>query len=250
MPKQPKQRKIRPYAKTVWDTNSGDDRIVKQMEYKPKLADKDRKFIIAITGSGDFNEPLGDKKFVDEKCSFQNCELVRGGDRDREYDARIFNTIINHHEIHMYPRNPDQVWILYILEGPLASPDYFLMDDVFNWTATYRWDSSIVAPYEKWVPFNNNTKPIFKNFAKGKKKKCAIFVSNCETTNKRMHYVKELQKHIEVDIYGGCGTKVCDRSDENKCFNMLKTDYKFYLAFENSNCKDYITEKFFRNGLM
>ena len=34
-----------------------------------------------------------------------------------------------------------------------------------------------------------------------------------------------------------------------RCFRMLDTDYKFYLAFENSNCKDYITEKFFVNGL-
>lgn len=33
------------------------------------------------------------------------------------------------------------------------------------------------------------------------------------------------------------------------CFEMLNRDYKFYLAFENSNCRSYITEKLYVNGL-
>ena len=55
---------------------------------------------------------------------------------------------------------------------------------------------------------------------------------------------------FQVDVFGACGKLTCTRDDEDACFNMLKKDYKFYLAFENSNCQYYITEKFFRNALM
>jgi hypothetical protein len=41
----------------------------------------------------------------------------------------------------------------------------------------------------------------------------------------------------------------CPHSTETECLEMLDKDYKFYLAFENANCKDYITETFFRNSL-
>ena len=51
-----------------------------------------------------------------------------------------------------------------------------------------------------------------------------------------------------MDIYGACGNLTCLRKD-GEFFDMLKKEYKFYLAFENSNCKEYITEKFFYNGL-
>jgi hypothetical protein len=58
-----------------------------------------------------------------------------------------------------------------------------------------------------------------------------------------------LQKYIPVDIYGKCGTQKCPRSTETECYEMLNRDYKFYLAFENANCKDYLTEKLFENSL-
>lgn len=76
----------------------------------------------------------------------------------------------------------------------------------------------------------------------------AWFVSNCGSRNGRLAYARELAKHISVDIYGTCGPLRCPRHDK-ACFDILDRDYKFYLAFENSNCRDYITEKLYVNGL-
>jgi glycoprotein 3-alpha-L-fucosyltransferase len=74
-------------------------------------------------------------------------------------------------------------------------------------------------------------------------------VSNCHEDSTRQKYAQELQKYIPVDIYGKCGTMQCPRSTKTKCFEMLERDYKFYLAFENANCKNYITEEFFVDSL-
>ena len=35
---------------------------------------------------------------------------------------------------------------------------------------------------------------------------------------------------------------------QRRCFQELGRKYKFYLALENSDCDDYITEKVFRNA--
>ena len=71
-------------------------------------------------------------------------------------------------------------------------------------------------------------------------------VSHCKTENKREDYVAELQKYIDIDIYGTCGplnfVKDLDKEKE-----ILIPQYKFYIAFENSYCNEYVTEKFYHH---
>ena len=84
-----------------------------------------------------------------------------------------------------------------------------------------------------------------------KKTKLAIWlVSNCHRlpgATERLLYAKSLVKAgLRLDKYGKCFQKTYS---ESRITNMVKS-YKFYLSFENSlHCPDYVTEKFWRNGI-
>ena len=73
-------------------------------------------------------------------------------------------------------------------------------------------------------------------------------VSNCDSdTSNRMEFVKALKAaltNLTIDIYGKCSENGQRLTKETEV--TLLQEYKFYLAFENSLCKDYITEKFFK----
>ena len=56
----------------------------------------------------------------------------------------------------------------------------------------------------------------------------------------------ELKRYIPVDIHGYCGKGLtCGAYGllNGSCVSSLLSQYKFYLAFENSFCEDYYTEK-------
>ena len=238
---------LQPYA---------DDRIEQQMSFVPRsvLRRKEEgrevlvKTILLLDGGLGWGKPLGSSTFQTDSCPVSACKLVEGSSWQQRADV----VLTKQGSDLPVERPPSQIWVLYMLESPYHTP---LLDHLppasFNWTATYRHDSTIVTPYEKYVPFNASLQlrdPV-KNYAEGKTKMVAWFVSNCGAPNGRSQYVQELSRYIQVDIYGSCGPLTCRRSEQDQCFVLLNTDYKFYLAFENSNCRDYITEKFFINGL-
>ena len=144
-------------------------------------------------------------------------------------------------------RPVDQPWIFYSLESPINIPKHSKIyqneywKNAMNWSMTYRVDSDINKPYgyliKRTVPITRNYSAIFKR----KTKMAAWIVSHCPTESLREVFVKQLQEHgFEVDVYGDCGKQLTEDRGE-----LINRKYKFYLSFENSLCKDYITEKFF-----
>jgi hypothetical protein len=139
-------------------------------------------------------------------------------------------------------RREDQRWILFTIESPVWYGEVFNpaiknMNNLFNWTMTYRKDSDIYAPYGNIHP--TSTENLLQarreiNFS-NKTKQCAWIVSHCQTEGKREEYVKELQKFIKVDIYGNCAPhkEQCLPYQSDECYKRIEKEYKFYLSFEN-----------------
>jgi hypothetical protein len=139
-------------------------------------------------------------------------------------------------------RREDQRWILFTRETPVWFGEVFIpaiknMNNLFNWTMTYRRDSDIYAPYGYIRP--KTTENLLQarreiNFS-NKTKQCAWIVSHCQTLGKRENYVKELQKFIKVDIYGKCAPhgEQCLPYRSDECYKRIEKEYKFYLSFEN-----------------
>ena len=257
------QTSLHPHRKragnnVIWKVKTG-DRIDIQLNFKPLVnSSLPPKSILLEQGTSGWGVEPGNTIFVREECKVKHCKIIDYPPEKGFVDARMFKEI----ELGSYniknlekkaPRNQEQIWIMFALESPFASPEYKGVDHMINWTATYRPDSTLVTPYDKWLPYGNCSKiesvSLSKSYAKGKTKLAAIFVSNCGASNKRMEYVQELKKHINVDIYGACGDRQCEKHNQQGCFDMLRKDYKFYLSFENTNCRHYITEKFFLNAL-
>uniref|UniRef100_A0A7E4ZWB1 Fucosyltransferase n=1 Tax=Panagrellus redivivus TaxID=6233 RepID=A0A7E4ZWB1_PANRE len=120
----------------------------------------------------------------------------------------------------------------------------------FDYTITYRQDSDLPVYYDSFVPLSGPndidrwTDAEVDAALKSKQKPALWMVSHCSTASKRETYVAQLKKHMAVHQIGACNNVNCPRfKDCEKEF--IKTHY-FYIAFENSVCNDYITEKFFR----
>ena len=134
---------------------------------------------------------------------------------------------------------------------------------------TYRQDSDIVHDYGRYIPRrlssdvrdrqladfylspkdNRSTYNVTNEF-RTRRNRILWFVSNCKTRTLRHKIANELRQLYPMDEYGQCSSskKSAGRAS-TETFEKLLFQYKFYLAFENSDCQDYVTEKAFYNAL-
>ena len=141
-----------------------------------------------------------------------------------------------------------QKWIFLSHENPWKDVNvYKPYDGIFNWTATFSRKSNVFVPYDVYEPRIEPVKQL-RNYAKEKTGLVAWAVSNCRS-RLRLDYVLQLQKYIDVTVYGKCNCyfgkrKYCKHLDKGCSKEFSK--YKFYLAFENDFCHDYVTEKYWQ----
>ena len=182
------------------------------------------------------------KCFVtNDKKSFSNSSAVIFHGRASDFMSTLLHA-------RSLKRPPGQRWIYYNREPPPYSPrpsDMIQLNSLFNWTMTYKLNSDIRYSYGDIIPkltFRGGFDPK-KNYLQGRNKTALALISNC--VKHRLELVRKLRKYIDVDIYGKCG-KHCKPRDS--CFSLIP-QYKFYLAFENIMCKDYLTEKSITNAI-
>ncbi|XP_057695373.1 4-galactosyl-N-acetylglucosaminide 3-alpha-L-fucosyltransferase FUT5-like [Corythoichthys intestinalis] len=137
-------------------------------------------------------------------------------------------------------RPPGQKWIWFNYESPTNTHDLWRMEGLFNLTMTYRADSDIFLPYGYLVHKHGHGKPLTKPSRIPRPGFVVWAVSNWEESYARVAFYYELRKYIQIDVFGRAGKKIT-RGPKN-LVNLLR-HYYFYLALENSQHTDYITEK-------
>ncbi|KAK3878796.1 hypothetical protein Pcinc_016607 [Petrolisthes cinctipes] len=207
---------------------------------------------------------------VDGRCPLQ-CKVTRDLSKVKTADAvliRMRGLKTPEHALKMLgPRDPSQPWVMLEVETELLAnsvhqTNYSTLDNFFNRTMFYTRDADIRIHHgfivrrgldASLLPSIWRRPCIVKQDNFNSRQLAVSFISHCDDNAGRLKYVRELQKHVWVDVYGKCGDLKCGRSInvdrffsiDDLCVRKAGENYLFFLAFENALCEDYVTEKLY-----
>uniref|UniRef100_A0A3Q0SET5 Fucosyltransferase n=1 Tax=Amphilophus citrinellus TaxID=61819 RepID=A0A3Q0SET5_AMPCI len=187
-----------------------------------------------------------------ELYQIDGCTLTDDTLRYPQADA----VIIHHREIATgtdlppEPRPLAQKWIWMNFESPTHTPGLWHLEGVFNLTMSYRTDSDIFLPYGYLVPRKHTERGLQSSFAQPlrgpnsskllRSRLVAWVISNWSESQSRVALYYQLSQYIQIDVFGRAGWPLATGS---RSVVQLIRRYLFYLALENSQHTDYITEK-------
>lgn len=183
----------------------------------------------------------GNKRFDLQDCKtlfkIDNCQLTD----DRSFYSRAHDVLVFHRAIQddlsnlpTSPRPKFQRWIWFNADSPNHTRRIEGIQSLFNLTLTYRKDSDIQV--RRLLTFKNSDE----EFVLPKKERllCWFVDSDNLTTQsgEGYSYYRELINHMKVDVF--------HNSTKGENYFLTMSSCKFYLSFENSIHRDYITETF------
>ncbi|KAL3108296.1 hypothetical protein niasHT_014445 [Heterodera trifolii] len=191
-----------------------------------------------------------DLQFGDKNCSYR-CVYTEDISFEKAASVVIWHTGDQLRELPRH-RRAEQLYVMMSHESPLLGSANFekIPYNFFNISITYRRDSTIRIPYDELAPITAQTLPqyiwtdaeIQKRMAL-KKRSAVQFVSNCNVPSGRDALTAQLQRLLQVDVYGKCNNNT---NCKEECYQREQESHFFYFAFENAVCPNYVTEKFWR----
>ncbi|XP_061589405.1 alpha-(1,3)-fucosyltransferase 7-like [Cololabis saira] len=174
-------------------------------------------------------------KLVDQRSLFPSADVVVFHNRELIQGSQKLPT--------EFPRPRGQRWAWMSLESPNHNGNLQQFANIFNMTMSYRRDADITIPYGELLPMESEGSLVEDNSVNKSSLVCWV-VSNYQSHHKRSRVFKELSAVVPVQVYGNWKQKPLSSKD------LLPTISRcyFYLAFENSEAKDYITEKLWKNA--
>ena len=154
----------------------------------------------------------------------------------------------------------DQLWTFQYHEPQRSNRrcDPKVWDGLFNYSITYVRSSD-----SNRYDLNYGTRAVKRNLKlkrnyykeklkmTNRKANALWFVSNCRpwVHSQRMEHALNLSQYMNVEVHTGakmCQTELKSIFTSNGGTQVSYNQYWFYLAYENSLCRDYITEKFWK----
>ncbi len=190
-----------------------------------------------------FGEPLTQIGGFETHHVEDICTITTDRTSLTEADVVVFHIP----DFHTFPsfKKAEQLWVAVSVESeanyPLQCIPEFM--EQFDLRMTFRQNSDVPVFY-----FDPRVIDLMKVPARLKTRDAlaVYFASNSFALNNRYELVADLMRYIKID---SCGKSQNNCQIVDDIGRVTKLDriasYMFYLAFENSNCVDYVSEKLF-----